>query len=138
MKLPILPPRQFNPENIANKFTQSHKIKPVIHTDDRFENILKSVETFEEVQNFVRLNINPEELQKFNEYREQRLKHIPQNILITNYMTEPSKVIRTEESDSQNQSELDKFWTSVSNKLMDTPEGSSTQKIQDFRPPRVR
>ena len=135
MKLPILSPRQFDPEKIAYKFTQSVKIKPVIHTDDRFEDVLQSIETFEEVQNFVRLNVNPEELQRFHEYREKRLKCIRKNILITSYMTEPSKVIRTKESDTQNQNELDKLWTSISNTLMDIPEGSSTQKNTGFQTP---
>ena len=130
---PRLPSRQFDPEKIANKFTQSIKFKPIIHTDDRFEEILQSARTFEEVQDFVKLNLNLEELQRFNEYKEQRLRRIPQNVLVTSYITEASKEIKTKQTHSQNQSELDKFWILASNTFINTLEVSSSQKNTEFK-----
>ena len=56
-----------------------------MHTDDRFEDILQSAGTFEEIQNFVKLNLNPEEVQRFNEFKEQRLRWIPHDVLITSH-----------------------------------------------------
>ena len=56
--------------------------------------------------------------------------------MVTSYTTETSKEIKTKKTDSQNQSELDKFWISASNTLINTPEVSSSQKDTEFQTPR--
>ena len=81
LKLHTLPKRQFDPDKITHNITIVAKIKPFNHEAKNPEDILQSVESFEQVFDWVKANLSPEYFEKFQKFRNQMLEIIPLHLL---------------------------------------------------------
>lgn len=55
----------FYPQQGANKFNLSVKIRPVTHTIDELENLLELASNIEQILNVAKIKLNPNKLRRF-------------------------------------------------------------------------
>ena len=80
-KLLTIPNRHYDPLNLANNFTNQVKIRPFVHEDDDFDDLFEWVDNYVAVQKLETLCLHPQQLLKFQQYKNKRLQKIPLNIL---------------------------------------------------------
>lgn len=91
-----LPKRQFDPEKVAQNVTMSLKVKPFTHEDHEFEDLLQLVESFGQAFNWSKVNFNPDNFERFQEFRNRKLETIPLDLLRTDDKPMPNVTINSE------------------------------------------
>ena len=77
LQLPKFLGRQYDPFGVISNFTTMVKIKVFTNEEDLFDDVFLQKNTFREVLHMAQIQFDQEKLQKFNNYREQRLKKVP-------------------------------------------------------------
>ena len=67
LRLHTLPKGQVDPEKIAHNIATTVKIKTFNHEANNFEDLLQSAKSFEQVFEWARENLTPEDFESFQE-----------------------------------------------------------------------
>lgn len=91
LNLATIPNRQFDTKKIAYNVLERAKLTKFYHQEDEFDDLFSSVESLSQVKTLAKIRYDDEELVEFSRLREQRLKTLPLDLLITTPTTESSK-----------------------------------------------
>ena len=83
LSLVVIPKRQYDPNKVAYNFTSQVKIRKFIHEEDEFDDLFASQELFSQVTQLERFKLGATKMDKFMEYRTQRLQTLPLDLLNT-------------------------------------------------------
>jgi len=96
VKLHTLLKRQFDPDKVAHNITTAVKLKPYNHEDSDFYDLLQSAKSFEQVFEWAKANPSPENFERFQEFRNERLEVIPMHLLKIEDKPTPSVTVNSE------------------------------------------
>lgn len=82
LQLPKFSGRQYDPFGVVSNFTTTVKIKVFSNEEDPFDDVFLQKNAFIEVQHTSRIVFNLEYLQKFDNYKKQRLSNVPLDQLL--------------------------------------------------------
>lgn len=83
LSLAVIPKRQYDPNKVAYNFTSQGKISKFIHEEEEFDDLFTSTELFSQVTHLERFKLGAAKMDKFMEYRTQRLQTLPLYLLNT-------------------------------------------------------
>lgn len=106
LRLHTLPKRQFDPEKITHGITIVVKIKPFNHEANDSEDILQLAKSFEQAFDWAKKNLNPDDFEKFQEFKNQRLETIPLHLLRDDDKPTPKVTINSEGPNSRIESQV--------------------------------
>ena len=81
LKLFTIPNKEYDPLKVANNFTTQVKIRPFVNEHDDFDDLFESVNNYAAVKNLETLRLHPQQLLKFQQYKNKILEKIPLKIL---------------------------------------------------------
>jgi len=128
LRLHTFPKRQFDPKKVAYNVITRVKLKPYNHDDNYFEVLLQSVVSFEQVFEWEKSNLKPEEFQRFQEFRDERLRVILMHLLKPKYKSTPSVTIDSGGPSSQVDSQVNTEKAQDIGKPQDTANTAESSK----------
>jgi len=96
LRVHTLPKRQFDRGKVAQNVTTSLKVKLYVHEAHEFKDLLQSAESFEQAFHWVKANLNLDDFERFQEFRNQRLEKIPLYLLKAYDKPMPNGTINSE------------------------------------------
>jgi len=98
--------RKFDPHKVANNITTMVKLKPYNHEDNDFEDLLQLSKSFEQAFDWAKVNLSPENFERFRELRNERLAIIPLQLLKIKDKPTPSVTFNSEGPSSRTVSQV--------------------------------
>ena len=74
--------RLYDPNDVIKNNMAKHKMKPFIKEEDKFDDFFQGVKNFSDIVKRVSSQLNQENVEAFQVYRNKRLKNIPLNFLV--------------------------------------------------------
>ena len=126
LNFPFMPNRKYDPSDTSKNFTTQENITQFMHEWDKFDDLFEMPSTYAHNEKLAETQLIPEELDKFNQYRNKGITRFPFDLLIIPQQnTKHDKVVSSSAKD--NDTSLAKKKTSSS-----TAQTQETQTSRKF------